>query len=136
MAPHYSGMSVGAYEQKLLDAAHESTPLEVALVRSWWEQPRFLDTMANRVTQAADNSSRTYLYQYDEGGRLAQTQADLHDDIAGYLVAGLLPEPVFLFRGQESARQETRILREPSPLRAFLQVNQQRVSLEDSLKER
>src|SRR5436309_5778383 len=44
MAPHYSGMSVGAYEQKLLDAAHESTPLEVALVRSWWEQPRFLDT--------------------------------------------------------------------------------------------
>ena len=52
MAPHYSGMSVGAYEKKLLEAAHESEPLEVALVRSWWEQPAFLDTMANRVRQA------------------------------------------------------------------------------------
>src|SRR5437879_1214586 len=52
MAPHYSGMSVGAYEKKLLEAAHESEPLEVALVRSWWEQAAFLDTMANRVRQA------------------------------------------------------------------------------------
>ena len=52
MAPHYSGMSVGAYEKKLLEAAQERGPAEVALVRSWWEQPRFLETMADRVTQA------------------------------------------------------------------------------------
>jgi protoporphyrin/coproporphyrin ferrochelatase len=52
MAPHYSGMSVGAYEQKLLDAAQEQEPLEVALVRSWWEQPRFLETVAEHVQQA------------------------------------------------------------------------------------
>ena len=52
MAPHYSGMSVGAYEKKLLDAAQDGAPIEVALVRSWWEQPRFLDTMADRVTEA------------------------------------------------------------------------------------
>ena len=58
MAPHYSGMSVGAYEQKLLEAAHESEPLEVALVRSWWEQPEFLDTMANRVRQALQRFSK------------------------------------------------------------------------------
>lgn len=58
MAPHYSGMSVGAYEKKLLQAAHESEPLEVALVRSWWEQPEFLDTMANRVRQALQRFSK------------------------------------------------------------------------------
>jgi protoporphyrin/coproporphyrin ferrochelatase len=58
MAPHYSGMSVGAYEKKLLEAAHESEPLEVALVRSWWEQPEFLETMANRVRQALQRFSK------------------------------------------------------------------------------
>jgi protoporphyrin/coproporphyrin ferrochelatase len=52
MAPHYSGMSVGAYEKKLLEAAQEQEPLEVALVRSWWEQPRFLETVAEHVKQA------------------------------------------------------------------------------------
>ena len=52
MAPHYSGMSVGAYEKKLLEAAQAQESLEVALVRSWWEQPRFLDTVAEHVKQA------------------------------------------------------------------------------------
>lgn len=50
MAPHYSGMSVGAYEKKMLEAAGER--LETALVRSWWEQPSFLDAVGERVTQA------------------------------------------------------------------------------------
>lgn len=50
MAPHYSGMSVGAYEKKLLAAAGDR--LETALVRSWWQQPAFLDAVAGRVTQA------------------------------------------------------------------------------------
>ncbi|MGH7608159.1 MAG: ferrochelatase [Gemmatimonadales bacterium] len=49
MAPHYSGMSVGAYEKQLLAAAHER--LETTLVRSWWEHPRFLQAVAQRVTQ-------------------------------------------------------------------------------------
>ena len=50
MAPHYSNMSVGAYEKKLLQAADER--LDVALVRTWWKQPSFLDATANRVRQA------------------------------------------------------------------------------------
>ena len=50
MAPHYSGMSVGAYEKKMLEAA--GGRLEAALVRSWWEQPSFLDAVGDRVTQA------------------------------------------------------------------------------------
>lgn len=50
MAPHYSNMSVGAYEKKLLQSAQER--VETSLVRSWWNHPRFLDAVADRVTQA------------------------------------------------------------------------------------
>ncbi|HEV8264087.1 MAG TPA: ferrochelatase [Gemmatimonadales bacterium] len=50
MAPHYSGMSVGAYEKKLLEAV--AGRLEIALVRSWADHPRFLEAVADRVAQA------------------------------------------------------------------------------------
>jgi ferrochelatase len=50
MAPHYSSMSVGAYEKKLLEAA--AGGLETGLVRSWWDNRHFLDAVADRVTQA------------------------------------------------------------------------------------
>jgi ferrochelatase len=51
MAPHYSSMSVGAYERKLVEAA-QPVGLETAMVRSWWKHPRFLDAVARRVTHA------------------------------------------------------------------------------------
>ncbi|HKC40572.1 MAG TPA: ferrochelatase [Gemmatimonadales bacterium] len=50
MAPHYSALSVGAYEKKLLEAA--GSRLDTALVRSWGDHPRFLDAVADRVAQA------------------------------------------------------------------------------------
>jgi ferrochelatase len=50
MAPHYSNMSVGAYEKKLLQAAGDR--LETSLIRSWWSHPRFLDAVTEHVTQA------------------------------------------------------------------------------------
>jgi protoporphyrin/coproporphyrin ferrochelatase len=50
MAPHYSAMSVGAYEKKLLQAADGR--LDVSLVRTWWAQPQFLDAVADRIVQA------------------------------------------------------------------------------------
>jgi ferrochelatase len=50
MAPHYSSMSVGAYEKKLLQAA--AGRLDVTLVRTWWQQPQFLDAVATRVVEA------------------------------------------------------------------------------------
>lgn len=56
MAPHYSNMSVGAYEKKLLQAAQER--LDASLVRSWWNHPRFLDAVADRVTEALQRFSR------------------------------------------------------------------------------
>jgi len=50
MAPHYSAMSVGAYEKKLLEAAQGR--FETALVRSWGDHPAFLEAVAERIAQA------------------------------------------------------------------------------------
>lgn len=49
MAPHYSAMSVGAYEKQLIAAS--AGRLELALVRSWGDHPKFLEAVAGRVTQ-------------------------------------------------------------------------------------
>jgi protoporphyrin/coproporphyrin ferrochelatase len=49
MAPHYSTMSVGAYEKRLLEAS--AGRLELALVRSWGDHPLFLDAVAEQLSQ-------------------------------------------------------------------------------------
>jgi ferrochelatase len=50
MAPHYSAMSIGAYEKKLLEAA--AGRLDVTMVQHWGDNPAFLDAVAARVRQA------------------------------------------------------------------------------------
>jgi ferrochelatase len=50
MAPHYSAMSVGAYEKRLLEAA--GGRIETALVRNWGNHPRFLSAVTEAVIQA------------------------------------------------------------------------------------
>jgi ferrochelatase len=50
LAPHYSAMSVGVYQERLLEAT--GGRLETALVRSWADHPKFLEAVAGRVTQA------------------------------------------------------------------------------------
>jgi len=50
LAPHYSAMSVGAYEKKLLEASVGR--LDVALVRRWGDHSKFLEAVAGRVAQA------------------------------------------------------------------------------------
>jgi ferrochelatase len=49
LAPHYSRMSIGAYERALEESRG---PLEVALVREWYDHPRFLDAVTERVRAA------------------------------------------------------------------------------------
>jgi ferrochelatase len=49
LAPHYSSLSIGAYE-RAVDAGRGG--LEVALVRQWHDHPRFLDAVAERVRDA------------------------------------------------------------------------------------
>jgi ferrochelatase len=49
MAPHYSAMSVGAYEKKLLEAA--AGRLEPVLVQRWGDHPKFIAAVASRVRE-------------------------------------------------------------------------------------
>src|SRR3989442_3046258 len=50
LAPHYSAMSVGAYEKKLLEAA--AGRLDAARGRGWGDHPKFPAAGAGRVAQA------------------------------------------------------------------------------------
>src|SRR2546426_3728677 len=50
LAPHYSAMSVGAYERKLADAA--AGRLDVAMVPRWGDHPMFLAAAAARPRDA------------------------------------------------------------------------------------
>ena len=50
MAPHYSTMSVGAYEKALLKAA--GARIDIAMVQSWGQHPLFLGVVAAHLTQA------------------------------------------------------------------------------------
>ena len=50
LAPHYSAMSVGAYEKQLTGAG--AGRLDAVVVRSWGDHPKFLDAVAGRVTEA------------------------------------------------------------------------------------
>lgn len=50
LAPHYSALSVGVYEQKLLAAS--AGRLEAVLVRSWGDHPKFLEAVAQRIVGA------------------------------------------------------------------------------------
>lgn len=56
MAPHYSSLSVGAYEEKLLEAA--AGRFELALVRNWGDHPKFLAAVREHVAQALQRFPR------------------------------------------------------------------------------
>lgn len=50
MAPHFSGMSVGAYEKKLMEATQGR--VDAALVRRWGDHPKFIAAVTGRVREA------------------------------------------------------------------------------------
>lgn len=55
LAPHFSRMSVGAYERKIEEGRGS---VEVAMVREWYDHPRFLDAVAERVEASLARFSR------------------------------------------------------------------------------
>lgn len=48
LAPHFSNMSIGAYEKRIDDARGD---VETTMVREWYDHPLFLDAVAERVEQ-------------------------------------------------------------------------------------
>ncbi len=51
MAPHYSRMSIGAYQRAVEEARGE---IEVAFIEQWFDHPKFLEAVAVRIRQALD----------------------------------------------------------------------------------
>ncbi len=49
MAPHYSRMSIGAYQRAVEEARGE---IEVAFIEQWFDHPKFLEAVAVRIRQA------------------------------------------------------------------------------------
>jgi len=54
LAPHFSRLSVGAYQHAVEEAAHElGSPLDVSFIDSWFDEPAFIDLIADRVRTAS-----------------------------------------------------------------------------------
>ena len=84
MAPHFSRLSIGAYQRKIDEARG---PIEVALVAQWFDHPRFLDAVAGRVREA-----------------LQRFPADRRDQVTVIFTAHSLPERI-LAEGDPYAAQ-------------------------------
>jgi ferrochelatase len=53
LAPHYSKMSIGGYESRLLAAKDElGAGFEVAMIDSWYDEPGFIDLVASNIREA------------------------------------------------------------------------------------
>ncbi|MDP6039885.1 MAG: ferrochelatase, partial [Candidatus Latescibacteria bacterium] len=52
MAPHYSSMSIGRYQEKVAEAQEEiGSAIDFAYVNSWCDQPRLLDAQVAKVQE-------------------------------------------------------------------------------------
>lgn len=67
LAPHFSSMSVGAYQRKIEEGRGS---LHVALVREWFDHPLFLDAVADRI--------RAALTRFPNGGAHARILCTAH----------------------------------------------------------
>ena len=78
LAPHYSKISIGGY-QKQVDRANEefNTNIELTMINSWQEQPKFRNLIANRISEA-----------------LAQFPAAVRDQVTVLFSAHSLPQRV------------------------------------------
>jgi len=58
MAPHYSRMSIGKYWDRINEAQETlGSHIKFSMVRSWYQQPRFLQTVENHVRAAFEKFS-------------------------------------------------------------------------------
>ena len=55
MAPHWSGMSVETYIERVEKAVADEGGPEMSFVRSWYDRPEFVDLLAGRVAGALDD---------------------------------------------------------------------------------
>jgi ferrochelatase len=59
LAPHFSGMSIGGYESRILAAAGaRGAGFELRMVRSWYEEPGFVQFAAHRLGETLGDWDR------------------------------------------------------------------------------
>jgi ferrochelatase len=118
MAPHYSSLSIGRYQQRVAAAQQElNSGIQFRFVTSWWEQPRFLQALEENIADAlkkfpADSKARRRVIftahslparilesgdPYDEqlktNARVVTERMGLKDCMFAYQSAGATPEP-------------------------------------------
>jgi ferrochelatase len=66
LAPHYSQMSIGGYQQALREALQTSNPMKVDFVESWYDHPIFhravKEKIENALAQFAEPQEATLLF--------------------------------------------------------------------------
>lgn len=93
MAPHFSRMSVGAYQRKL-EAARDG--LEVVTIRQWFDHPGFLEAVTARIREGlgrfdpADRAGTTLLFTAHSLPRRILADGDPYPEQLRASVAGVL----------------------------------------------
>ncbi len=54
LAPHYSGLSVGSYIERVEKAAAEEGDPSFTFIRSWFDHPSFIEVLSSRVEDALE----------------------------------------------------------------------------------
>lgn len=117
LAPHFSTMSVGAYQKSALDAVAAHGNPQLFPVRSWHLHPRFLELLANRVQEGlstfSDPSQVMVVFTAHSLPERILAQHDPYPEQVketGEAVAAKLGLPHYMFGWQSAGRTEEKWL--------------------------
>jgi ferrochelatase len=112
MAPHFSRLSIGAYQRKIDDARGS---IDVTLVSHWFDHPKFLDAVAGRVRDALtrfpanDRNRVTIIFTAHSLPQRILANGDPYPDQLSSSVAGVmarLPVQAHTFAFQSAGRSD------------------------------
>lgn len=88
LAPHYSGMSIGGYEDRLIRAREEAgAGFQVRMVRSWHDDPAFVEFVAGNLTKTlegwdpADRQTRVFFTAHSLPERILDAGDPYRDEL-------------------------------------------------------
>jgi ferrochelatase len=88
LAPHYSGMSIGGYEERLRRAREEAgAGFEVRMVRSWHDDPAFVEFVAANLRgtlegwEPADGTTRVFFTAHSLPERILAAGDPYRDEL-------------------------------------------------------
>lgn len=115
LAPHYSKMSIGGYEERLLQATEKSeASFEVRMIRSWYENPQFVSFVAANLKEtgrgwdAADGGTRVFFTAHSLPARILDEGDPYRDELShsAKLVADAAGMPDWEFAFQSASTSD------------------------------